>query len=717
MLRQAAAPELVHALDKSRPDGSARRPMGIFRRFVANAPESVTASLIMLAACAVILAMTLPAFRAFFLAEDFIYLGLLRDHGGEFWMTVGSAIDGIFFRPVFIAANLAWQSVLPLDPLAHHARNLVFSGIDVGLMWILLGTVDLQPRQRAIPTLFFAVSKVHLTTIGYINVYDSILSLMLLLLTAIFAFRFAKGARRLDYVLALAFATLSIFTKDYGIAVVAVVGAIWLFAWRPAAERWWPHARRVVLAAAPLAAVVVVYFWLRLQVATPVISDAVYSPQLSIGESARKVFAFISTLANLGTPLIDAATLGSPGLAGFVGTRLLGERGAYLDLAAFGAFVLLAGATLVLRREQRGSIAIGLLWIAAYLGPTVLTRNLQMYYFLEPLAGAALLLGVCLRGASPRLIGIWASGLVVVAANGAVSNYASSYNWQFAADLTAEVKVPLLEAHLGEPLDSVTFVTENSFWAWGFAADGAPMLQTLMRRPSMKVAFTGYDQLQALHPQIDATHLLFDIDNGFVERVNGSPVAAFAVSSMSPSRTKPGERFNIQPNGQSAISLTVVGARRGVVVVMGGRRLATTYGSSTLVTALVPDDLIAREARVPIYITDGFASSPPLTFEVSSETSTVLPLVLHAVSPDSTTVGVEFGRQPNGNSAISISCENGAPGAIVVFQGRELVTAFGDSTWLTAEVPPDLLARAGSYEVYLKEGGRESNHVAFVVRP
>src|SRR3954447_18453045 len=218
--------------------------------------------LLVAAGAAIMLALTLPAFRSYFFAEDFMYVGQLRAHGDNFWRAVFSPTDNIFFRPVFCAVNLLSMAVLPLDPFVHHVRNWLFSALDLLLLYRILLRLVGNRLARVLGLAFFAVSKIHLTAIGYINVYDSIISLALLLATVLCFLRFAAGRRARDYVLGLLFCFLSVFTKDYGLVVVGVVGALVAFQ-APAPADWRTWRRWWAPRLAPLPAMIVIYLALR----------------------------------------------------------------------------------------------------------------------------------------------------------------------------------------------------------------------------------------------------------------------------------------------------------------------------------------------------------------------------------------------------------------------------------------------------------------------
>jgi hypothetical protein len=475
-----------------------------------------------------LLAMTLPAFRTFFFAENFEYLGLYQTRCGDFWRALLGPTNRIFFRPVFFASSLPWYYVLPLEPWAYHLRNFAFSVVNLLLLHrVLLGLVASR-RARAAAFFLFALSKVHLTVVGYINIFDAAVSLMLLLATVLFFLRFAAGRRRLDYSFGLLFCLLSIFAKDYGLAITLVVVALAISYglsrddWRGDAL-WW--ARRLL----PLPLMVLLYLSLRYAAVGPLpTDDPVYSPQLSFEVAAIKLLIFTSTLGNLS--FAANGITGASGLGAWL-TADAGPLGPWLSRMVRGNIArvswgdaaqhvaLMALLVVTLWRTHRGAglrLLCPLVWIAAYLGPTLLTRNLQMYYNYEPLAGAAVLLGVCLDGAGRRLLGAWAAALLVVGANGAVSNYASHYGWQYVADSALRARRPVVEAYRGRELESVTFATaERGLWQFALGGEGYPLLPVLTGRPGLEVRFVSREELPALAARADASNPVFDIDQGF----------------------------------------------------------------------------------------------------------------------------------------------------------------------------------------------------------
>jgi hypothetical protein len=92
-------------------------------------------------------------------------------------------------------------------------------------------------------------------------------------------------------------------------------------------------------------------------------------------------------------------------------------------------------------------------------------------------------------------------------------------------------------------------------------------------------------------------------------------------------------------------------------------------------------------------------------------------LVLQTVSPSRALVGTAFNVQPNRRSALAITTSNAGSGTVVMLAGKALETAYGNPRFLTALVPDSVLRNPGTYPIYLRDGGRESNRIEFVVEP
>lgn len=89
---------------------------------------------------------------------------------------------------------------------------------------------------------------------------------------------------------------------------------------------------------------------------------------------------------------------------------------------------------------------------------------------------------------------------------------------------------------------------------------------------------------------------------------------------------------------------------------------------------------------------------------------------INKVHPNSTAAGVRFQIQPNGQSAIAVEGNNFQPGAIVLFNGRDLKTTYGNSGFISAFLPDDSISHVGAFKVRVRNAnGEASNEIDFRV--
>ncbi|MFN7922892.1 MAG: hypothetical protein U0Q16_22490 [Bryobacteraceae bacterium] len=94
------------------------------------------------------------------------------------------------------------------------------------------------------------------------------------------------------------------------------------------------------------------------------------------------------------------------------------------------------------------------------------------------------------------------------------------------------------------------------------------------------------------------------------------------------------------------------------------------------------------------------------------------PPTISKLVPPGTVEKTPFQMQAGGKSAISVEGSGFAPGSAVYANGQKLTTAFGNAGWVTAELPPELFAKAGGVAIkVMNSDGKESNAVEFRVSP
>ncbi len=82
------------------------------------------------------------------------------------------------------------------------------------------------------------------------------------------------------------------------------------------------------------------------------------------------------------------------------------------------------------------------------------------------------------------------------------------------------------------------------------------------------------------------------------------PTDPRAIVALVPSSAPANGTFFVQPGGESAVVVTGTGFTTRDKVYWNGTRLATTYGSPTLLTALVPQRLLTRAGEFIVSVRD-----------------------------------------------------------------------------------------------------------------
>jgi uncharacterized protein (TIGR03437 family) len=156
--------------------------------------------------------------------------------------------------------------------------------------------------------------------------------------------------------------------------------------------------------------------------------------------------------------------------------------------------------------------------------------------------------------------------------------------------------------------------------------------------------------------------------------VAGSPPA---LSSLSPTSATA---------GSSALTLTLSGSNffQGATVSWNGSLLATTFVSSTQLTAQVTANLLSVAGSAAITVLEsGVPASSALTFTVSPPSTATLA----SISPSSVPAGSPgFTLNATGTGFVT--------GSVMQWNGGPVATSFVSSTQLTAQIPADLAAAA-----------------------
>ncbi|HUQ93551.1 MAG TPA: putative Ig domain-containing protein, partial [Bryobacteraceae bacterium] len=163
------------------------------------------------------------------------------------------------------------------------------------------------------------------------------------------------------------------------------------------------------------------------------------------------------------------------------------------------------------------------------------------------------------------------------------------------------------------------------------------------------------------------------------------------------------------PAGSPQLTLLVNGNnfQNGALVRWNGQDLVTTFVAANQLSAVVPVSLLVNPGLVPVIVrnADGQTSAPS-SFTVTG--AATAPQIT-SLNPGSTLAGGPA-------FTLSVAGANFENGAIVNWNGSPLVTAFGSSTALTAQVPAALITAVSSnFVTVVNPGGASSAPATFTV--
>jgi hypothetical protein len=173
--------------------------------------------------------------------------------------------------------------------------------------------------------------------------------------------------------------------------------------------------------------------------------------------------------------------------------------------------------------------------------------------------------------------------------------------------------------------------------------------------------------------------------------------------------------FQVQPSGDSALVVMGSNFMNASQVRLNGKAIVTTFGSSTILTALVPSDAYGQAGDLEFTVENGDGQRSNVVLFRVLPASGPAPQV-RRLRPDSCVVGQGFNVQPGGESALAVDGANFLPGAVIYFDAMPLATTFGDPGNLTAIIPPSLLTVPRAAKVHVRNpDGKASEALGFAV--
>ena len=188
-------------------------------------------------------------------------------------------------------------------------------------------------------------------------------------------------------------------------------------------------------------------------------------------------------------------------------------------------------------------------------------------------------------------------------------------------------------------------------------------------------------------------------------KTSPTPPAAVTLTSLAPAAVNAG-------TGATVLTATGSGFTTASVIEWNGAVLATSYVSSTSLTATIPAADFMEPGSVPVTVSNaasGGATSDVVDFTVSAQTA---PTVATLAPASVTAGGPAFVLVVNGTNFL--------PAASVLWNGSPLQTSFQSSTVLTASVTASQIVSAGTASVSVlndSASGGTSNAATFTIAP
>ncbi len=186
---------------------------------------------------------------------------------------------------------------------------------------------------------------------------------------------------------------------------------------------------------------------------------------------------------------------------------------------------------------------------------------------------------------------------------------------------------------------------------------------------------------------------------------SGINSATYTIQAQLPAPVVSGLSPTSANAGGAALTLTVNGTNfvSGATVLWNGAPLTTTFGTATQLTAAVPANLIANAGTANVAVSQPSGISGVAAFTINAVAPTI-----SSLSPATTAAG-------GGVFTLTVNGTNFVSGASVNWNGAPLTTTFGTATQLTASVPANLIATAGTASVTVTEPAGTSNASTFTV--
>lgn len=432
-----------------------------------------------------------PALGHGFVRDDFRWIAAADVHSPSDVARIFSTNIG-FYRPVVTLSFAVDRAVWDLDARGYALTNVLLLTADAALLFLLARRLSL-PREAAIVAA--AVWAFNFHGINMALLWTSGRTALLLCMFAEASALGFLGAARWNRALAAVLALLAMLCKEEAVMLPPLFVALSLLLARES------RVSRAVLNAWPLWIAVAIYAVARVKSGAFGVSDA--------PDYYRLTFDPRAVLTNVAEYL---------------------DRGATLSAAVAVIFWFAAPPATPLAENERRAIRFGIAWFVALYAVTVFVPVRSSLYAVAPSIGAAFIAAACAARAArtaPRRFARVASAMIVVVAILIPVYRSRNHGLVEPADLAARSLATIQAATQNDPAVREVVLVDDS---------GAPVtldsaFGALLPDAVHLFVGRGVDATIVGRPTQRPDALVFELRNGYLARISGSPADSSASHS------------------------------------------------------------------------------------------------------------------------------------------------------------------------------------------
>ena len=346
--------------------------------------------------------LNLPVWKDYMHSEDLYALGLYSYNNNNLLTTIFSPFGDLFFRSSDLLWGITLESLFNGNPNTLRIFNLLLTCFTIVLFNIILKKFKINTKARILGIIFFILSKVHFTTIGYLSAYEVMVTTIhqeLTLLFLIIGIGYKNKAWRIKrkyYLLSLFFFFITVLSRDASFLFIITI-TVFIYV---ASYQYRNRIKKIFLLTAPFFTIILLYFVLRYLTIGPqgfgIGNNNYYSININPKDILNKLWIFIGNTFNLPFGYKESFGIGSAfSLLIKMGVRPVLIRILDYSFLCFGILGILL--IFVKGVKNKKIILLPFSWLLASFIPLLLIPTYRIYYLYSSFIGVAFIISFILN--------------------------------------------------------------------------------------------------------------------------------------------------------------------------------------------------------------------------------------------------------------------------------------------------------------------------------